>query len=82
MNNYKKIVEGVKNSDYHSQMQFYDMFATAVYQSAFAILENSNDAEEIMQDTMLKIFTKTSLINNDEKQMCIILRQIVVNAAI
>jgi RNA polymerase sigma-70 factor (ECF subfamily) len=82
MNNYKKIIKGVKSSDYHSQMQFYDMFANTTYRSAFAILEDSNEAEEIMQDTMLKIFTKTHLIHEDEMQMCKIARRIAVNAAI
>ena len=82
MSNYKKIVKGVKNSDFRLQMQFYDMFAVATYQSAFAVLENSAEAEEIMQDTMLKIFTKTSLIHDDETQMCKILRRIAVNASI
>ena len=82
MNSYKKIVKGVKNNEYRLQMQFYDMFAVATYRSAFTILENSHEAEEIMQDTMLKIFTKTSLLHEDETQMCKILRRIAINAAI
>ena len=82
MNSYKEIVKGVKNSDYRLQMQFYDLFVAATYQSAFAIVENSSEAEEIMQDTMMKIFTKTSLIHEDEAQMLKILRRIAINAAI
>jgi len=82
MNNYKEIIKGVKNSDYRLQMQFYDMFATTTYQSAFAIIENSNEAEEVMQDAMMKIFTKTTLIHDDETQMRKILRRIAINAAI
>ena len=82
MNDYKQIIKGVKNNDYRLQMQFYDMFANTTYQSAFAITEDSSEAEEIMQDSILKIFTKTSLIHDDKTQMCKILRRIAANAAI
>jgi len=82
MNNYTEILKGVQKNDYRLQMQFYDMFAATTYQSAFSILGNSSEAEEIMQDSMLKVFTKKSLINNDENQMRKILRRIAINAAI
>ncbi|MDR2652486.1 MAG: RNA polymerase sigma factor [Prevotellaceae bacterium] len=82
MNNYKEILNGLKKNDYRLQMQFYDMFAETTYQGAFAILGNADEAEEVMQDTMLKAFTKTSLINDSEPEMRKILRRIAVNAAI
>ncbi|MDR2293285.1 MAG: sigma-70 family RNA polymerase sigma factor [Prevotellaceae bacterium] len=82
MNNYDEILKGLRRNDYRLQMQFYDMFAETTYQSAFAILRNGSDAEEIMQDTMLKALGKTSLINDDENQMRKTLRRIAVNAAI
>jgi RNA polymerase sigma-70 factor (ECF subfamily) len=82
MDSYKEILKGLKKNDYRLQMQFYDMFAETTYRSVFAVLGNSSEAEEIMQDTMLKALTKTSLINEDETQMRKILRRIAVNAAI
>ncbi|MDR1199673.1 MAG: sigma-70 family RNA polymerase sigma factor [Prevotellaceae bacterium] len=82
MNSYKEILTGLKKNDYRLQMQFYDMFAEITYQGAFAILGNGSEAEEIMQDTMLKALTRTSLMNEDETQMRKILRRIAVNAAI
>ncbi|MDR1552190.1 MAG: sigma-70 family RNA polymerase sigma factor [Prevotellaceae bacterium] len=82
MNSYKEILKGLKHNDYRLQMQFYDMFAETTYRSAFAILSNGSEAEEIMQDTMLKVLTKTSLINDNESEMRKILRRIAVNAAI
>jgi RNA polymerase sigma-70 factor (ECF subfamily) len=82
MNSYKEILKGLRKNDYRLQMQFYDMFAESTYQSAFAILRNGSDAEEIMQDTMLKALTKTSLVNDDESIMRKTLKRIAVNAAI
>ncbi|MDR0753986.1 MAG: RNA polymerase sigma factor [Prevotellaceae bacterium] len=82
MNDYKEILKGLKRNDYRLQMRFYDMFAETTYQSAFAILGNVSDAEEIMQDTILKALTRTSLINDDETLMRRTLRRIAVNAAI
>ncbi|MDR0420450.1 MAG: hypothetical protein LBH30_03240, partial [Prevotellaceae bacterium] len=80
--NYGEILKGLRKNDYRLQMRFYDMFAETTYQSAFAILKNSNDAEEIMQDTLLKALTKISLVNDDETQMRKILRRIAINAAL
>lgn len=82
MNSYKEILTGLKKNDCRLQMQFYDMFAETTYQGAFAVLGNGSEAEEIMQDTVLKALTRTSLINEDETQMRKILRRIAVNAAI
>jgi RNA polymerase sigma-70 factor (ECF subfamily) len=82
MNNYQDIINGLRKNDERLQMQFYDMFAASTYQSAFAILGDSREAEEIMQDSILKAFTKTSLINDDENQMRKTLRRIAINAAI
>lgn len=82
MDSYKQIIKGVKQNNFRLQMQFYDMFAFTTYRSAFAVMENSSDAEEIMQDTMLKVFARTSLINSEETQMRKTLRRIAINAAI
>ncbi|MDR1984030.1 MAG: sigma-70 family RNA polymerase sigma factor [Prevotellaceae bacterium] len=82
MTGYEEILNGIRQNDSRFQMQFYDMFATTTYQSAFAILGNSSDAEEIMQDCILKALTKISLIKDDELQMRKILRRIAANAAI
>ncbi|MDR3286429.1 MAG: sigma-70 family RNA polymerase sigma factor [Prevotellaceae bacterium] len=82
MNNYEEIINGLRKSDERLQMRFYDMFATTTFQSAFAILGNSHEAEEIMQDTILKALTKISLINDDENQMRKTLRRIAINASI
>ena len=46
-------------------MAFYDRFFRPVYQSAAAVVGNRDEAEEIMQDTLLKIFVRPELLNDD-----------------
>jgi len=63
-------------------MAFYDLFFKPVYQSAYAIVGNHDDAEEIMQDTLLKVFAKTDLLHEDISIMTRLLKRIAINQAI
>jgi len=82
MNTYTDIIKGVKQSEKQAQMAFYDMFASATYQSAMAIVGNSDEAEEVMQDNILKALTKTALLHDDADAMRRILCRMAVNQAI
>ena len=82
MENYCDIIKGVGECDSHSQMMFYDMFFHSVYRSAYVIIGNENEAEEIAQDTMLKVFVKTDLLKDDIADMERLMRRIATNAAI
>ena len=82
MSNYNSIIIGVRECDSRSQMMFYDLFIRPVYLSAYSITENESEAEEIAQDTMLKVFSRTDLLNDDVAAMTRILRRIASNAAI
>ena len=82
MSNYDNIIKGVRECDSQSQMMFYDLFIISIYRSAYSITENEFESEEIAQDTMLKVFSRTDLLNNDAKVMGSILRRIALNAAI
>ena len=82
MSNYDAIIKGVRGCDVHSQMMFYDLFIRPVYLSAYSITGNESEAEEITQDTMLKVFDRTDLLNDDASAMERIMRRIASNAAI
>jgi RNA polymerase sigma-70 factor (ECF subfamily) len=82
MSNYDNIVRGVRERDAQSQMMFYDFFIRSVYQSAYSIVGNENEAEEIAQDTMLKVLDRTDLLNDDAGAMERIMKRIAANAAI
>jgi RNA polymerase sigma-70 factor (ECF subfamily) len=82
MNSYPEIVKGVRKNKMQSQMTFYDLFIRPTYQSALAITGNSDEAEEIAQDTLLKIFSNTDLLHEDLRAMTRILRRMATNRAI
>jgi RNA polymerase sigma-70 factor (ECF subfamily) len=63
-------------------MAFYDMYAETVYRSAFAVTAHSDEAEEIMQDCILKVLTRTALLHEDADAMKRILCRMAVNRAI
>jgi len=82
MNDYGKIVEGVRERNAQKQLMFYDLFIRRVFRSAYTIVGNESEAEEIAQDTMLKVFDRTDLLHDDFPDMERILRRIASNAAI
>lgn len=82
MSNYGNIVKGVRERDAQSQMMFYDFFIRSVYRSAYSIAGNESEAEEIAQDTMLKVLDRTDLLNDDAGAMERVMRRMAINAAI
>ena len=82
MSNYLHIVKGVRERNAQSQMLFYDRFIRSVYSAAFAIAGNESEAEEIAQDTMLKVFDRIDLLHDDAGVMERVMRRIASNAAI
>jgi RNA polymerase sigma-70 factor (ECF subfamily) len=82
MNSYPETVKGVRKNETQSQMKFYDLFVHPVYRSALAITGNSDEAEEIAQDTLLKVFSNPHLLHDDIRAMTRILRRIATNQAI
>ncbi|MDR0795559.1 MAG: sigma-70 family RNA polymerase sigma factor [Tannerella sp.] len=82
MLHYLYIIKGVQKKEKKSQMAFYDLFYKPVYQSAYAITGNRDEAEEIMHDTLLKVYSNTGLLHDDIGSMTRRLRRIAVNQAI
>ena len=82
MNSYSNIIKGVRKNEMKAQMEFYDLFFRPVFQSAFSVIGNHNEAEEIMHDTLLKVFSNNSLLHEEPEAMTRILKRIAVNHAI
>ncbi|MDR1602811.1 MAG: sigma-70 family RNA polymerase sigma factor [Tannerella sp.] len=82
MSNYTDIIREVRQNRSTAQMAFYDMYAEAVYRSAFAITAHGDEAEEIMQDCILKVLTRTALLHEDADAMKRILCRMAINRAI
>ncbi|MDT7833065.1 sigma-70 family RNA polymerase sigma factor [Flavobacteriaceae bacterium S356] len=53
-----QLLERCKKSDHNAQMQIYKAYYRAMYNSAFRILKNEFEAEDIMQEAFLTAFTK------------------------
>jgi len=82
MTDYKAILPKVRCGDRWAQMAFYDLFAQMVFNSALAVVGNREEAEEIMQECLLKTLTKTDLLNEDADSMGRILNRMAVNLSI
>jgi len=82
MTDYIHIIKGVRKNERKAQMAFYDLFFHPVFQSAFSIIGNHNEAEEIMHDALLKVFSNTNLLHDEPKVMTRFLKRIAVNQAI
>jgi RNA polymerase sigma-70 factor (ECF subfamily) len=82
MKDYIDIIKGMQKNETRAQMAFYDMFYRPVYQSAYATVGNHDEAEEIMQDSFLKIFLNTGLLQDEPNAMTRFLKRITVNQAI
>jgi RNA polymerase sigma-70 factor (ECF subfamily) len=65
-----------------AQMAFYRMFYEQVFQRSYALLKNAEHAEEIMQDTMLKMLQSINTFKGDESSMQRLLNKIAVNQSI
>ena len=62
--NIELLVAQCKNQNQKAQTAIYKLYSNAMYNVAFRILGNQNEAENIMQDSFLKAFTKIETFNN------------------
>lgn len=79
---YIDIILGCRNGRHGAQLAFYDLFSPALYASAFRLLNNEWEAEEVAQEVLLKVLTDTSLLNSEADAMLRILRRMTINLSI
>lgn len=82
MDNYPDIIERCKQREQEAQIEFYSLFCKSVYASCFRILGNAEEAEDIMQETFIKILNNPERYDTDQEGMRRILNRIAVNASI
>ena len=80
--NYDEIVEGCKKDKREAQMKFYALFSREVYVTAYRLLENSFDAEEVMQESLLKVLMNTDLLLPQRSNMLMRIKRIAINASV
>ncbi len=63
---FELIIAQCKKLQPQAQMAFYRMFCEQVFQRSYALLKDAEQAEEIMQDTLLKILQNIGSFRGDE----------------
>ncbi len=79
---YGKIIDGCRNKERRAQMEFYALFSHTVYATAYRLLQNVFDAEEVMQEAMLKVLSDDTLLLPGQSNMLRRLKRIAINASI
>lgn len=75
------LIEGVRKNSRKSQLQLYNMYYKAMYNTAYRILKDSAEAEDVMQESLLAAFSKIDDYKGDAS-FGAWLKRIVVNRAI
>jgi RNA polymerase sigma-70 factor (ECF subfamily) len=59
------LVERLRNRDEHALAELASLYGQKVFQLAFRYLRNHEDAEEVVQDVLLKVFRKIDAFRGD-----------------
>lgn len=79
--NIESLIEACKQNDQTAQMEVYNRYCKAMYNTAFRIVKDDFEAEDIMQDSFLTAFTKLKTLK-DVEMFGAWLKKIVVNNSI
>ncbi len=79
--NTEQLIELCKTKNQSAQMEVYNRYYKAMYNTAFRIVKNSFEAEDIMQDSFLQAFTKIDTLK-DVSIFGAWLKRIVINNSI
>lgn len=81
MLNIEQIIKGCIKKDAHCQKVMFEQYANKFMRISLRYARNKSDAEEILQDTFIKVFDKISQFRNDG---CIEawIRRILINTAL
>ena len=53
----KKLAQLAKNGDRHAFRQLVDLYQQKIYHLAYRMLGNIQEAEDVVQDTFLRVYT-------------------------
>lgn len=79
--NIEQLLQLCKSGDQHAQMEVYNRYYKAMYNTAFRIVKDRFEAEDIMQDSFLTAFTKLDTLK-EIKTFGSWLKRIVINNSI
>ncbi len=79
--NIEQLIERCRRCDQGAQMEIYNRYYKAMYNSAYRIIKDSAEAEDIMQEAFLMAFTKLSMLE-DNRLFGSWLKKIVINSSL
>lgn len=79
--NTEQLVEKCRKRDQGAQMEIYNRYYKAMYNTAFRIIKDTAEAEDVMQEAFLKAFTKLPMLE-DSSLFGSWLKRIVVNSSL
>lgn len=59
------LLERLKNGDEHAMAELSETYSAKIYQLAFRYLRNKEDAEEVTQDVLFKVYRKVGAFRGD-----------------
>ncbi len=79
---YEDIMHGCARHKRWAQAAFYDLFACAIHVTACRMLGSTEEAEEVVQEVLLRTLTNTVLLVPDRSGMARRLRRMTINECI
>lgn len=79
---YEEIMQGCTRGKRCAQAAFYDMFATGIHAVSYRMLGNGEEAEDVVQEILLRTLTNVVLLVPDYAGMVRRLRRMTINECI
>ena len=79
---YKEIIRECKGGRQRAQMAFYDLFAPTLFATAYRLLNNDCEAEEVVQEVLLRVLTHNSLLKDEHDEMQCLMKRMTINMSI
>lgn len=79
---FDNVLSSAKRRNPQAMMELYNICASAAYNASLHIVMNEFDAEEIMQDSVLKAFDNLDRFSGSEKDFVAFVKRIAVNKSI
>lgn len=67
LENTKTIVDGIKSGDKNSFDELYEEYNLILFRTAYLILGNKEDSEDVLQDTFVSIYTNINRLKDPSK---------------
>lgn len=82
MSKFEDLLKGCKRQNRQSMMELYDICCLPVFNASLHIVANQFDAEEIMQDSILKAFDTIDRFQGTQKDFVAFVKRIAINKSI